>query len=64
METKTIFVLYLFNEMIPPFHFSSTMLCKTVLNFLVLLSLLSYDIDVLFKINNILPLWVTFYTLI
>ena len=64
LETKTIFMLYLFNQMILPFHFSCTMSVQNSFKFSITAITLSYDIAVLFKINNILPLWVTFYTLI
>ena len=64
LETKTIFMLYLFNQMILPFHFSSTMFVQNSFQFSITAITLSYDIAVLFKINNILPFWITFYTLI
>ena len=64
LETKTIFMLYLFNQMILPFHFSSTMSVQNSFKCSITAITLSYDIAVLFKINSILPLWVTFYTLI
>ena len=63
-EVMTIFMLYLFNQMILPFHFISTMFVQNSFQFSITAITLSYDIAVLFKINNILPLWVTFYTLI
>ena len=57
-------MLYLFNQMILPFHFSCSMFVQNSFQFFITAITLSYDIAVLFKINNILPLWVTFYTLI
>ena len=43
LETKTIFMLYLFNHMILPFHFSSTMFVHKSIKFSVTAISLSYD---------------------
>ena len=60
-----MFMLYLFNQIIPLFHFSSIMLVQKSFKFSTAAISSSYDIlyAELFKINNILPLWVIFYML-
>ena len=44
LETKTIFMLYIFNQMILPFHESSTMLVQKSSEFSVTAISLTYDI--------------------
>ena len=44
LETNAIFMLYLFNQMILPFNFSSTMSVQKSLIFSVTAISLSYDI--------------------
>ena len=44
LETKTKFMLYLFNQMMLPFHFSSTMFARKSYKFSVTTISLSYDI--------------------
>ena len=43
LETKTIFMLYLFNQMILPFHFSSTMSVQNSFKFSITAITLSMD---------------------
>ena len=43
LKTKTIFMLYLFNQMILPFHFSSVMFVQNSVKFSVTVISLSYD---------------------
>ena len=43
-ETKTTFMLYLFNQMILPFHFTSTMFVQKSFQFSITAVSLSYDI--------------------
>ena len=54
-------MLYLFNQMIPAFQFSSTMFVQKSFEFSITAISQVMTYAVLFKINNILPLWVTFY---
>ena len=56
-------MLYLFNQMILPFHIRSTLFVQKSFKFSVTVISLSYDICSAFKINSILPLWVTLYML-
>ena len=44
LETKIIFMLYLFNQMILPYHFSSTMFVQNSFKFSITAITLSYDI--------------------
>ena len=44
LETKTIFMLYLFYQMILPFHFSSTIFVQKSFKFPITAISLSYDI--------------------
>ena len=44
LETKTIFMLYLFNQMILPFHFNSTMFVTKSFKLSITAISLSYDI--------------------
>ena len=64
LKTKIMFMLYLFNQMILPFPFSSVMFVqKSFKFFITVISLRYMTYAVLFKINNILPFWITFYML-
>ena len=53
----------LINQMILPFHFSSFMFVQKSFKFSITVIRLSYDKCSAFKINDILPLWATFYML-
>ena len=44
LETKTTFMLYSFNQMILPFHFSSTMFVQKSFKFSITATSLSYDV--------------------
>ena len=44
LRTKTMFMLYLSNQMILPFHFSSTMFVQKSFKFSITAISLSYDI--------------------
>ena len=58
-----MFILYLLNQMIVPFPFSSVIFVQKSLKFSITVISLSYDICSVFKINNILPFSITFYML-
>ena len=58
-----MFTLYLFNQMSLPFPFSSIMFVQKNFKFSITVISLSYDICIIFKINNILRLRITSYML-
>ena len=49
LDTKTIFTLYLFRQMILPFHFSCTMFAQKSFKFSVTAFSLSYEICIAFQ---------------
>ena len=58
-----MFMLYLCNQMILPFPFSSVMFVQKSFKFSITVISLSYNICSAFQDNNILPFWITFYML-
>ena len=49
LETKTIFMLQLFNQIMLPFHFSSAMFARKSFKFSITAISLSYDISSAFQ---------------